>query len=151
MSKFVTSDLLKSQIEEEYNNKLLKLDKEDKFYEIKLQTLKTERLSSLESAEKIYQKNKKNKKRATLVDYLDRKKEALTNQRTKSLIDFDEEYSCSIRVIAIEKSSEINLTTRFLNGKMLMFSKVSLKSFAYVLIDIFMFPNVETQEIYKKC
>ena len=57
--KFVTSDLLKSQIEEEYNNKLLKLDKEDKFYEIKLQTLKTERLSSLESAEKIDQKNKK--------------------------------------------------------------------------------------------
>ena len=57
MSKFVTSDLLKSQIEEEYNNKLLKLDKEDKFYEIKLQTLKTERLSSLESAEKIDQKN----------------------------------------------------------------------------------------------
>ena len=44
------SDLLKSQIEEEYNDKLMKLDKEDRFYEIKLQTLKTERLSSLEAA-----------------------------------------------------------------------------------------------------
>ena len=41
VSKFVTSDLLKSQIEEQYNDKLMKLDKEDKFYEIKLQTLKT--------------------------------------------------------------------------------------------------------------
>ena len=62
VSKFVTSDLLKSQIEEEYNDKLMKLDKDDKFYEIKLQTLKTERLSSLEAAEKIDQKNEKNKK-----------------------------------------------------------------------------------------
>ena len=62
VSKFVTSDLLKSQIEEEYNDKLMKLDKDDKFYEIKLQTLKTERLSSLEGAEKIDQKNEKNKK-----------------------------------------------------------------------------------------
>ena len=83
VSKFVTSDLLKSQIEEEYNDKLMKLDKEDKFYEIKLQTLKTERLSSLEAAEKIDQKRKKKRKRATLVDYVDGKNEALTNQRVK--------------------------------------------------------------------
>ena len=62
VSKFVTSDLLKWQIEEEYNDKLMKLDKEDKFYEIKLQTLKTERLSSLEAAEKLDQENKKYKK-----------------------------------------------------------------------------------------
>ena len=147
VSKFVTSDLLKSRFEEEYNDKLMKLDKEDKFYEIKLQTLKTERLSSLEAAEKIDQKNKKYKKRATLVDYVDRKNEALTNQRVKSLIDFDEEYSCSIRSIAIEKSSKINLTTRFLKGKMLMFSKVSIKSFVYDLIDTFMFPNAEIRKI----
>ena len=73
----------------------MKLDKEGKFYEIKLQTLKTERLSSSEAAEKIDQK--KRKKRATLADYVDRKNEALTNQRVKSLIDFDEKYSCSIR------------------------------------------------------
>ena len=62
VSKFVTSDLLKWQIEEEYNDKLMKLDKEDKFYEIKLQTLKTEKLSSLEAAEKLDQENKKYKK-----------------------------------------------------------------------------------------
>ena len=36
----------------------MKLDQEDKFYEIKLQTLKTERLSSLEATEKIDQKKK---------------------------------------------------------------------------------------------
>ena len=29
-----------------------------------------------------------------------------------------------------------------------MFSKVSIKSFVYDLIDVFMFPNQEIQEIY---
>ena len=41
ISEFVTSDLLKANVEEKFNNKLIKLDKKDKFYEIKLQTLKT--------------------------------------------------------------------------------------------------------------
>ena len=45
------------------------------------------------------------------------------------MIDFHDEYSASIKSIAIEKSSKINLTARFLNGKMLMFSKVSVKSY----------------------
>ena len=31
-----------------------------------------------------------------------------------------------------------------------MFTKVSIKSFVYDLIDTFMFPNAEVQEIYKK-
>ena len=150
ISEFVTADLLKANVEEKFNNKLMKLDKEDKFYEIKLQTIKIERLTDLESAEKFEQKNKKSKKRTKLIDFTDRKNEALTNQKVKSLIDFDEEYSSSIRSIAIENSSKVNLTTRFLNGKMLMFSKLSIKSFVYDLIDVFMFPNEEIKKIYKK-
>ena len=85
-----------------------------------------------------------------MIDFTDRQNEALTNKKVKSLIDFDEEYSCSIRSIAIEKSSKVNLTTRFLNGKMLMFSKFSIKSFVYDLIDVFMFQNQEIKKIYKK-
>ena len=68
------------------------------------------------------------------------------NQKVKSLIDFDEEYSFRIKSIAIEKSSKINLTTLCLNGKMLMFSTVSIKSFVYDL----MFPDQEIREIYQK-
>ena len=44
VSQFVTTDLLKADVKEKYNDKLSKLDKEDRFYEIKLQTIKTERL-----------------------------------------------------------------------------------------------------------
>ena len=37
---------------------------------------------------------------------------------------------------------------RYLNGKMLVFSKVSIKSFVYDLIDVFMFQNEEIEKIY---
>ena len=40
----------------------MRLNKDDKFYEIKLQTLKNERLNDLESAEKFKQETKKVKK-----------------------------------------------------------------------------------------
>ena len=33
---------------------------------------------------------------------------------------------------------------------MLMFSKVSIKSFVYGLIDVFMFPNAKIRKIYEK-
>ena len=62
VSQFVTSDLLKADVEEKYNDKLSKLDKEDRFYKIKLQTFKTKRLQQLEAAEKIEQEQKKIKK-----------------------------------------------------------------------------------------
>ena len=87
-------------------------------------------------------------RRLNLVDYNERKSEALRNQKIKSLIDFDEEYSSSIKSLAVKQDVKINLTTRFLNGKMSMFSKVSLKSFVYDLIDVSMFPNEDTRKIY---
>ena len=71
----------------------------------------------MEAPEKSPKNLNKNKKRKTLHDYDKRKDDVLSNQRVKSLIDFDDEYSASIKSIAIEKSSKINLTTRFLNGK----------------------------------
>ena len=65
------------------------------------------------------------------------------------MIDFDEEYSSSIKSLAVKKDTKINLTTRFLNGKMLMFSKTSIQSFLYDLIDVFMFPTDDVKK-YRK-
>ena len=102
----------------------------------------------MEAAEDFDKKKRKNMRRLNLVDYNERKSEALRNQKIKSLIDFDEEYSSSIKSLAVKQDVKINLTTRFLNGKMLMFSKVSLKSFLCDLIDVFMFPNEDTRKFY---
>ena len=93
-------------------------------------------------------KKRKNEKRLSLVAFSERKNEALRSQKIKSLIDFDEECSSSIKSIAVQKDVKIDLTTRFLNGKMLIFSKVSIKSLVYDLIDVFMFPNADIKKIY---
>ena len=103
VSKFVTGDLIWQQIEETYNDKLIKLDKEDKFYAIKLNSLKAKRMSDLDTADNFDKKIKKIR-RLNLIDYTKRKDEALRDQKIKSLIDFDEEYCSSIRSLAVKKA-----------------------------------------------
>ena len=112
---------------------MLLLDNEDKFYHIELNSLKTEQLSSLEAANNFEKEKRNSKRKLKLVDFNQRKDEAYKNQKVKSLIDFDEEYSSSMKSLAVQIEVAINLTTRFLNGKMLMFSKVSIKSFVYTI------------------
>ena len=55
-----------------------------------------------------------------------------------------------MKSLAIKKETKVNLTTRFFNGKMLMFSKTSIHSFVYDLIDVFIFPDDVVKEIYEK-
>ena len=55
-----------------------------------------------------------------------------------------------MKSLAIKRETKVNLTTRFFNGKMLMFSKTSIHNFVYNLIDVFMFPDDFVKEIYKK-
>ena len=61
VAKFVTGDLIRQDIEEKYNDKLIKLDKEDKFYAIELNSLNAEGLSSLKAAENLDKRKKKTK------------------------------------------------------------------------------------------
>ena len=55
------ADLIKQNIEATYNDKLIKLDKEDKFYQIKLDTLNNEKLTNFEAANSFENKQKKTK------------------------------------------------------------------------------------------
>ena len=71
---------------------MIKLDKEYRFYAIKLNSLNAKKLSNLEAAENFEKKKNKIKKSLNLVDFSETKNEALRNQKIKSLIDFDEEY-----------------------------------------------------------
>ena len=102
-----------------------------------MNTINDQRLSDLEAAENFEKKKHKKEKKLNLVHFSERRSEALRNQKVKALIDFDEEYSSSIKSLAVKQNDKVNLTTRYLNGKMLMFSKVSIKSFVYDLIDVF--------------
>ena len=76
--------------------------------------------------------------------------EANQNKNAKSLIDFDNEHSTSIKALMIKQNPNVKVTTRFLSGKMLMFAKVSIKRFVYDLIDVFIFPDEKIKTIYEK-
>ena len=79
VSKFVTGHLIQQDIEEKCNDKLTKLDKEDTFYAIKLNSLNVDRLSNLAATENFDKKKKKNKRSLNLIDCTKRKDEALRN------------------------------------------------------------------------
>ena len=57
------------------------------------------------------------------------------------MIHFDDKQTSSIKLVAIQKNSIVNSTTRFMKGKMLIFSKTSVCSFVYDIIDVFCFSN----------
>ena len=64
------------------------------------------------------------------------------------MIDFDKNECNSIKSIVVEGNTTVDVTSRFIKGKMLMFSKILLKSFVYDLIDVFCSPTEEVRKIY---
>ena len=60
---FVSNDLIRLEIEEKYNDSPMKLSKEDKYYEIQLSTLNTEKSESLETADNFEKKIKEIRKK----------------------------------------------------------------------------------------
>ena len=68
----------------------------------------------------------------------------------KSIIDFSDQDIASIKALSLKTNDKVKITTRFLKGKMLMLSKLSLKSFVYDIIYIFCLPHEEVKEIYER-
>ena len=66
------------------------------------------------------------------------------------MIEFDKNECNSIKSIVIKGNTTIDVSSRFIKGKMLMFAKLSLKSFVYNMIDVFCFPDETIQEIYNR-
>ena len=150
IENFVSGSLIEEYVNNTFNDKFHKLNKNDPFYDIKLSTLKQEQNEGLESAKKFSEKKKKLKRKNTIVDYFDRIEEAQQNTNIKSLIEFDYSHSNSIKAVIAKQNTNIKPTTRFLSGKMLMFAKISIKSFVCDIIDVFMFPDETIQSIYRK-
>ena len=63
------------------------------------------------------------------------------------MTDFDRKNCNSIKSIALKTEPNVKVTSRFISRKILMFAKVSLKSFIYDMIDVFCFPNETVKEI----
>ena len=68
------------------------------------------------------------------------------------IIEFNEHKASSVKSISVKSETNIKCTSRFMSGRLLMFAKLSLKSFIYSLIELLHFPkeNPIVASIYKK-
>ena len=66
------------------------------------------------------------------------------------MVNFGKRESNSIKSIVVNSSTTVDVSTRFCKGKMLMFAKMSLKSFVYDIIDVFCFPDEKVKGIFDK-
>ena len=103
--------------------------------------LEIKRAKELDVIESMKQKIKKSKKRSKIKGYESRLLDFQNDPKTKMILEFDQCVACSIKSLAVNKNNVIELTLIFFNGRMLMFTKLSLMSFAYELIEVFYFPD----------
>ena len=149
-------DILRKQIEDEFNQKMKKYNPRDIFYGELKENLERKRDEDLETIAAY-----ENKKKRSRPKYFNSKKiDSLENQiselfdmrKNKMLLEFNDSQSSSVKQIAFKTNTSIKCTSRFMSGKLLMFAKLSLKSFIYSLAELLAFPekNETVEKIYRK-
>ena len=136
--------MLEQEIEQNFQQEIAKEKHDDPFRFSKINTIKnhnTENPDALESMKKM----KENQKRENLLEMLKQ------NWKThlKTMIDFDKNECNSIKfAVAVKGNTTVDVTSRFIKRKMLMFAKISLKLLVYDLINVICFQMEEVRKIY---
>ena len=147
VSNFVRSDILEEEINQNYNQKISKIKEDDPFKNARINEIENEK-KNIDALNSFKEKEKKSKKRK-IKDVNLQVDDAVKNKKIKTMIEFDKKECNSIKSILVKGSTTIDVSSRFIKGKMLMFAKLSLKSFVYDLIDVFCYPDEKIKEIYR--
>ena len=146
IAPFVTSHILEQEITHKHNSERQKVVESDPFFAAKIRSIENRKAAEVEALNN-FKKVEKRNKRTILRDYSERMDAANKNTKIKTVIDFIDQDTASIKALGVKTNDKVKITTRF---KMLMLSKVSLKAFVYDLIDTFCFPSKDVQEIYAR-
>ena len=146
VSQFVNPQILKEEILAKYNDKMGKLLTDDPFYSAKARVIQNSKAADKEALKSFERRTIKQKRKMTFKNYQDRIADTNISEKVKTIIDFSHQDTASIKALGIKKNDCVTVTTRFIKGKMLLFCKISLKAFVYDIIDIFSFPDEETEE-----
>ena len=148
VKQFVSSSILEQKINQDFYQEISEIKDNDPFKNIRLTELQNRRDENFDALELLKKKEKRMKKRKVKDDFQDRKTSFLEDRRIKTMIDFEENNCSSIKSLVVKGSTNVKVSSRFIKGKMLMFAKLSIKSFVYDMIDVFCFPNETVREIY---
>ena len=132
-----------------------KYNKNDIFCEYLLENLQIRRDKQLEA---IAAFEKKKKREVGLIltiknqSIKDQIADSMNLRKNKMMIELNDSESSSVKHIAVKSNTSIKCTTRFMSGKLLLFAKLSWKSFIYSLIELLTFPeeNAIVQKTYTK-
>ena len=141
-------ELMKEEIIQTFQEKIFALNKNDPTYEARKEYFENKMEEELDSAESFTKSKNKRKRKFKNVD--EKIPESLDPRKTKMVIEFNDHEAASIKSIAVKKRNNIKVKTRFMSGKLLMFAKISLKSFIYDIIATFCFPDENVRGIFKK-
>ena len=97
-----------------------------------------------------FEKNKKKVRKRKFQSIEEKILDGQDPRKTKMIIEFNDGESDSVKSFAVKKKNVIKATTRFMSGKLLMFAKLSLKSFIYLLAETLHFPDEIVFKIYNK-
>lgn len=97
------------------------------------------------------EEHKKRSGKTRVFHDIDDKIDLVSKSRTKKMtVDFCAEETATIKSFAMKEKQEVQVTTTFLSGKMLMFAKPSLMSFINDMLETFCFPDEIVKKIYDK-
>ena len=155
-TEFFTNDVLKKQVEDEFDQKLQNLDVNNEFHPAMLENITELKNKKLEAVDALLKKRKRRFKSYFYTKKLDsiekQIEDSMDLRKNKMMIEFNNSESSAIKHIAVKSKYNIQCTTRFMSGKLLMFAKLSLKSVIYSLAELLSFPeeNQLVKKIYDK-
>ena len=143
---FFSPSLLREEITQAFQSTIFVLNKDKPTYEARKKYYERQMPEELDGVDS-YEKNKKVKKRR--FKEIDKKTtDCLDPRKAKMVVQFNDTESASIRSFTVRKRNEIKVTTQFMSGKLLMFAKLSPKSFFYELSETVCFPSKEIADLY---
>ena len=131
---FINARILQQEIDEKFNNERQKIKESDRFFGAKIRSLENRKNAENEAVERFREREKKHHKKAGLSPFSDRIDNAIKNQKVKTIINFSDQDTVSIKALGVKTNEKVKITTRFIKEKML----------------IFCFPDSEVQELYAK-
>ena len=153
-SELFLLDILKKQIEVDFKQKMKKYNLRDIFYKELKENLESKKDEDLEAIDAYKNKRKRTRRSFFNTKNINSLEDQISNsmdmRKNKMTIEFNDSQSSSVKQIAVETNTSIKCTTRFMSGKLLMFAKLSLKSFIYSLVELLAFPE-ENETVEKTC
>ena len=107
-----------------------------------------EKKRKFRSLQILKEQEKKLRKRKSIKSYDDWLIDAHNCWKVNTRNDFDKNNCNSIESLAVKKNINVKVTSKFINGKMLRFSKISLGNFIYDVTNVMAFSGNNTQDIF---